>query len=368
VLAYERHYPGQAAIWTVSGAVDLSGAFTSGAGYSSSLQSAVQTGNSLWYQSLAAGNIGHTPASSPTYWKALNTTTTPVPPAYLDARYFAMTTTAAWAVGTTYAANQLVYVPYSGSVGGLSSLDPNLNTGAFTNVPIIMFHCSNDSVVPSNVMSTFSTNVTASGTSQSVTPNITTYLNGTSGFSAPFTANCNATGSIAHLDPSLFIPSTVQTFFDTYRTKRVLTTNKAPGPNTSMAGDGVDAGTRYAQNLTLTGANPTITGTAAKGVIGIGLPISPTFTLDSSGTAIASAATIAPTVQSVHITGTTAIVNITVPSWCATASTMCRLTLIPDGLWTTTAAGNIAIASTAVVSKALILEYDPGTSKWYPSY
>jgi hypothetical protein len=42
--------------------------------------------------------------------------------------------------------------------------------------------------------------------------------------------------------------------------------------------------------------------------------------------------------------------------------------LIPTGIFTTTTAGNIALASTAVVNKALYMIYDPTTAKWYPSY
>ena len=34
----------------------------------------------------------------------------------------------------------------------------------------------------------------------------------------------------------------------------------------------------------------------------------------------------------------------------------------------TTNAGNIALASTAVVGKQLCWTYDPTTVKWYPSY
>jgi hypothetical protein len=44
------------------------------------------------------------------------------------------------------------------------------------------------------------------------------------------------------------------------------------------------------------------------------------------------------------------------------------LVLIPDGAWTTATTGNIALASTAVVSKAITMCYDNGTTKWYPSY
>lgn len=90
--------------------------------------------------------------------------------------------------------------------------------------------------------------------------------------------------------------------------------------------------------------------------------------LVAKGTAIASASTIAPTTGVVHITGTTAIATITAPTSCTTSGTACQITLIPDGAFTTTTAGNIALASTAVVSKAMVMTYDAGAAKWYPSY
>jgi hypothetical protein len=86
------------------------------------------------------------------------------------------------------------------------------------------------------------------------------------------------------------------------------------------------------------------------------------------GTAIASAATIAPANMFVHVTGTVTINTITAPTGCTTSGVGCTLTLVPDGLWSTGITGNIAIASTAVVSKALVMTYDPATVKWYPSY
>ena len=81
---------------------------------------------------------------------------------------------------------------------------------------------------------------------------------------------------------------------------------------------------------------------------------------------IASATTIAPTKQVTFISGTTAVVTITAPTGIATTGG--QITLIPTDVFTTTAAGNIALASTAVVSKALIMTYDATTTKWYPSY
>jgi hypothetical protein len=82
---------------------------------------------------------------------------------------------------------------------------------------------------------------------------------------------------------------------------------------------------------------------------------------------IASAATIAPVNHITHITGTTTITTITVPNPTGSGGswTGC-LVLIPDGLWVTGTSGNIALATTAVVSRAVTECFD-GT-KWYPSY
>lgn len=87
----------------------------------------------------------------------------------------------------------------------------------------------------------------------------------------------------------------------------------------------------------------------------------------SVGTAVASAATIAPTSGITHVTGTSAVATITVPSISVSgaAFTGC-LVLIPDAAWTTTTAGNISVASTAVVGRQMEMCYDG--SKWYPSY
>lgn len=81
---------------------------------------------------------------------------------------------------------------------------------------------------------------------------------------------------------------------------------------------------------------------------------------------IASAATIAPTTRIVFVSGTAAIDTITPPSPISLGGG--QITLIPTGIFTTTTAGNIALASTAVVSRALIMTYDVTTAKWYPSY
>ena len=81
---------------------------------------------------------------------------------------------------------------------------------------------------------------------------------------------------------------------------------------------------------------------------------------------IASATTIAPTAYITFISGTTSIATITVPQ--TLLRTGGQITLIPTGIFATTTAGNIALITTTVVSKALIMTYDAVTTKWYPSY
>jgi hypothetical protein len=90
--------------------------------------------------------------------------------------------------------------------------------------------------------------------------------------------------------------------------------------------------------------------------------------LASSQTApiIASAAAIAPVTPVAFVSGVAAIATITAPSPINGGGG--RITLIPTGLFTWTAVGNIALAGNAVVNKALDMTYDAVALKWYPSY
>lgn len=88
------------------------------------------------------------------------------------------------------------------------------------------------------------------------------------------------------------------------------------------------------------------------------------YSVDMRGANVASATTITPSGELFHVTGTTAIATINVPFVGFNGS----ITIIPDGIFTWTTAGNIALAGTAVVNKALTMTYDATTSKWYPSY
>ena len=81
---------------------------------------------------------------------------------------------------------------------------------------------------------------------------------------------------------------------------------------------------------------------------------------------IASATTIAPTAHITFVSGTTSIATITPPT--SLLTTGGQITIIPTGVFATTTAGNIALITTAVVSKALIMTYDATTAKFYPSY
>lgn len=82
---------------------------------------------------------------------------------------------------------------------------------------------------------------------------------------------------------------------------------------------------------------------------------------------LASATTLVPVAPVTFVSGVAAIVNITVPARIRRAGGG-RISLLPTGIFTWTAAGNIALAGTAVVGKLLEFQYDKGTAKWYPSY
>ena len=119
--------------------------------------------------------------------------------------------------------------------------------------------------------------------------------------------------------------------------------------------------------------SPTL-GTPTSGVL-TNCTGSPTFTnvkysglvaTTAAAPTIASATTIAPTAAITIISGTAAIVTITAPTPISAGGG--TITFIPTGAFTTTNAGNIAIASTAVVGRAITFTYDVTTVKWYPSY
>jgi hypothetical protein len=80
--------------------------------------------------------------------------------------------------------------------------------------------------------------------------------------------------------------------------------------------------------------------------------------------AVASAAIITPTGSLFHVTGSMAIETIKTP-WQGFSG---RITIIPDGAFTWTSTGNIAVSGTALVSKAITFTFDWSTRKWYPSY
>ena len=122
------------------------------------------------------------------------------------------------------------------------------------------------------------------------------------------------------------------------------------------------ASTSLGGSVTLYAGTTTLqTASATQSLTGIEL-----ISTGAAAPTVASSATIAPTTRIVFVSGTTAINTITAPAGISTTGG--QITLIPTGLWSTTTSGNIALVTTAVVNKALIMTYDSGTSKWYPSY
>ena len=131
---------------------------------------------------------------------------------------------------------------------------------------------------------------------------------------------------------------------------------------TTATGTGAPVRASSPSLTTPTMSSPTITGTvtydnASYSGLNANSAAAPT---------LASAGTITPVETVNFVSGTTTVSTITVPSSFSAGGG--QITLIPTGLWATNTAGNIALATTAVVSKTLTMTYDSATGKWYPSY
>jgi hypothetical protein len=90
-------------------------------------------------------------------------------------------------------------------------------------------------------------------------------------------------------------------------------------------------------------------------------PAGPIHSCD--GGLIASAATIAPQGYVTRVSGTTAVDTITVPYTGFAGS----IVLVPTGAFTWTTNGNVGLAGTATVGRAITFTYVPSAAKWYPS-
>jgi hypothetical protein len=132
-------------------------------------------------------------------------------------------------------------------------------------------------------------------------------------------------------------------------------------PNYFNDGDYVGACTASAQiNLPRIAV---MTGNVWSCLSGIWTSFGDNSALPTVGTTVASATTIVPTGTLFTVSGTTEIVTITVPAGILAGQS---IAIIPSGVCTFTAAGNIALAGSCVVNKLLTFTWS-GT-KWIPSY
>ena len=99
-------------------------------------------------------------------------------------------------------------------------------------------------------------------------------------------------------------------------------------------------------------------------VPGFGNPGTSGVPVDVTAAVASAAGKVTPSGPLFHITGTAAITGFNIPTG-YNGGPFC---VIPDGIFTTTTANNIALASTAVVSRKLCYSYDGNSSKFYPTY
>jgi hypothetical protein len=141
------------------------------------------------------------------------------------------------------------------------------------------------------------------------------------------------------------------------------TTNISTGPVAALATKTINIGTGggafSTTNVNIGSANGGKITFASQAVYKI-------FATSTTAPTISSGPTIAPTAPITFISGTQVINTITPHPLIALSGG--QITLIPLGVFFTNTAGNIALGTTAVVNKALIMTYDSSTQKWYPSY
>jgi hypothetical protein len=119
------------------------------------------------------------------------------------------------------------------------------------------------------------------------------------------------------------------------------------------------------RNRTLTGAGMVSATSGHTQTISVNTAVIPIFTLaPGTGSVLASAPVITPTSRVHHVSGTSSVSTITATGMIDGEI----LTLIPDAVFATTTGGNIALATTGVVNRAIRFVWDATAAKWYPSY
>lgn len=137
----------------ISGVTDLTASFALAA-----FTAIIQRGHGDWYVSLVGSNT-ETPSLTATNWKRIGNRNVPPSAAYFSSPYIWKD---AWAAGT-YAANDIVVIPFSGTSTALKDRDPSLNVSLFVKTPIYLRHGTSDTIIPSSQASNFQTAVNNAG-------------------------------------------------------------------------------------------------------------------------------------------------------------------------------------------------------------
>lgn len=191
-LEYEHWWPGNAAILCVSGSTSLTVASSPPYGYGT-VSSADATSFSGFYLALQP-STGQNPATDSADWMQLS-----VAPGFVDESYLQnppYSFADAWSAAKSYTANQIVSVPYSGTLQSLAPYDPSLNPETYLSVPIYMTTCKTDTTIAAENQALYSAVQAVGGT---------------------ITLQVINDGTCSHQSADLFFPSTFASFFDQYR-------------------------------------------------------------------------------------------------------------------------------------------------------
>jgi pimeloyl-ACP methyl ester carboxylesterase len=153
-FGYQRAYGGARAIVTVSGSVGLADSYNSG------FNNIVQKAFGDWYVCIQAGNRQN-PVSSPASWTRIATGFNAPPSSYYPSPFVWRDV---YNTEILYEVNDIVVIPLSGlSSNAFNDFDPTTNVSRYVDIPISMYHSSNDTLIPISQMNTFASNLITNG-------------------------------------------------------------------------------------------------------------------------------------------------------------------------------------------------------------
>jgi hypothetical protein len=171
LLSLQMDYPGLfKSLYCISGVANLSATYNAANGGADD-SSYINVAYPIYYVCISSTSGTTSPGSDTTHWTPVTTPGGLLTGAYATASLG--TNGGAWVSGTSYSANQVVFVNAT-ALATLVDHDPNLRPDALASLPMAFSHGTSDSTIPLAQLQVFVATMTAAGN----TPSLTTAAGG----------------------------------------------------------------------------------------------------------------------------------------------------------------------------------------------